>query len=180
MSVVESAKAHVKQIVEKVTESVLVAATTESRVQAVTIPRPRLEVMNLFRDAERLSQVLGDVAEVQSVGPDRLRWRFVLDGADGPAWDCVVSVDDESQLRYVDADAANADGGTDGSVGLVLQFRDAPQDRGTEVIARVSAPAPGALTGALAFKLLYRARALLVTGEVPTIKYNPSARDSDR
>ncbi|MCW2552947.1 MAG: putative integral rane protein [Mycobacterium sp.] len=52
--------------------------------------------------------------------------------------------------------------------------------RRTEVIARVSSPAPGALTGALTFKALYRARALLMTGEMPTIRYNPSARDSDR
>jgi hypothetical protein len=64
--------------------------------------------------------------------------------------------------------------------GIVLEFGDAPQDRGTEVIARVSSPAPGVLTGPLAFKALYRARALLMTGEVPTIKSNPSARDADR
>jgi hypothetical protein len=30
------------------------------------------------------------------------------------------------------------------------------------------------------FKALYRARAILMTGEVPTIKHNPSARASAR
>jgi uncharacterized membrane protein len=173
MNVVESAKAHVREIVEKVAVSVVDAATTESRIQAVTIPRPRHEVAAFFRDADRLSQVFGDVAEVESAGPDRMRWTFVSQGANGPSWDCVVAVDDETQLRYVDADA-------DSSAGIVLRFRDAPQDRGTEVVARVSSPAPGALTGALLFKALYRSRALLVTGEVPTIKENPSARDSER
>jgi hypothetical protein len=70
--------------------------------------------------------------------------------------------------------------GSDANAAVALEFRDAPQGRGTEVIAKATGPAPGMLTGALTFKALYRARALLMTGEVPTIEYNPSARDSDR
>lgn len=173
MSVVDTAKAQVKHIAEKVADKATDAVSRDSRVQAVTIARPRTEVMHKFQDAAFLSQVFGDVADVRADGQGRLRWAFGSDASSGPGWDCVVAVDDDTQLRFVDIDP-------DKSAGVTLNFREAPQDRGTEVIARVTSPAPGALTGVAAFKALYRARALLLTGEVPTIKQNPSARDSDR
>jgi len=44
----------------------------------------------------------------------------------------------------------------------------------------VRSPLPGLLTGAIAFKLLYRMRALLQTGELPTLEHNPSARPGAR
>ena len=170
MNVLDTAKAQVKQAIEKVTEKVTDAATTESHIQAITIGRPRREVIDLFRDPIGLSQVFGDIAEVHEAGYDRMRWTFA---GDGPAWDCVVSLEDDARLRYVDVDPEK-------ETGITLLFRDAPQDRGTEVIGKASAPAPGALTGLVLYKALYRARALLQTGEVPTIKYNPSARESQR
>ncbi|OBK78472.1 hypothetical protein [Mycobacterium sp. 1274761.0] len=173
MNVVDTAKAQVKQIVEKVTDKVTEAASTQGGVQAVTIGRPRHEVIDKLRNADFLTQVFGDVADVHESGPERLRWTFRFDGSDGPAWECVVATEGDTQLRFVDVNP-------DRSAGIVMDLRDAPQDRGTEVIARVTSPAPGALTGALTFKALYRARALLMTGEVPTIKWNPSARGSDR
>jgi uncharacterized membrane protein len=170
MSVVDAAKDRVKQLIEKVSES----AEFESQVQAITIARPKGVVVNFFEDADRLSQVFGDVASVQSQGPLRMRWTFANPGGSGDAasWDCVVRAEG-NLLRFVDADPQS-------STEVVLDVRDAPQDRGTEVIARVSSPAPGTLTGAAAFKALYRARALLQTGEVPTIRRNPSARASER
>jgi uncharacterized protein YndB with AHSA1/START domain len=172
MNVVDTAKEQVRHLVEKVTEKVGEAATADSRIQAITIARPRQDVIRLFKDAEMLAEVFGDFAEVHSAGAGRLRWTFLFDGG-GPAWDCVIDVDGDTRLRYVDVNPER-------TAELVLEFRDAPQDRGTEVIARVSSPAPGAFTGALAFKGLYRARAVLQTGEAPTIKHNPSARASRR
>ena len=76
-------------------------------------------------------------------------------------------------LRFIDVQP-------DSAAHVLLEFRDASRDRGTEIVARVSAPAPGLLTGPLTFKALYRARALLQTGEVPTLHHNSSARASDR
>jgi hypothetical protein len=172
MNVVDTAKEQVKHIAEKVVDKVHPEAA-ESRIQAITINRSRHEVVQFFQQADRLSEIFGDVAEVQSIGPDRLRWKFVLYGSDGPDWECVIADEDDIGLRFVDVNPEK-------SVEIVLQMRDAPQDRGTEVIGRVSSPAPGALTGPLLFKALYRARALLMTGEVPTIKHNPSARRSER
>jgi|SoiMetStandDraft_5_1073268.scaffolds.fasta_scaffold143130_2 uncharacterized membrane protein len=177
MNVMDTAKERAKHIVEtvseKVTEKVGEKVTTESRKQAITIARPRHEVIALFQDTERLSVVFGDAAEVQQAGPERLRWVFAIGGNDRFIWDCVVSMEDDARLRFADLDPGSG-------AEIVLNFRDAPQERGTEVIAQVTSPGPGALSGALAFKALYRARALLLTGEVPTIEYNPSARNSDR
>ncbi|KGI66193.1 hypothetical protein MJO55_00250 [Mycolicibacterium rufum] len=171
MSVVDSAKQHARNLVARATEKVMDTAGTDSPVQAITIGRPRQEVVDLFTDPARLSVVFGDVADVESIGSDRLRFTFGSDP--GAAWDCVVTVDDGSHLRFVDVHP-------DGEAEIALTFRDAPAGLGTEVIARLSTPGPGALTGALAFKVLYRARALLMTGEVPTIARNPSARASAR
>ena len=173
MNVLDTAKEQVKHLAERVTDKVGEAVTRDSGIQAITIGRPRAEVVALFKDPERLSQIFGDVAEVHNAGGDRLRWRFTSNVVEGPEWDCVVIVEDETRLRFVDVDPER-------SVGIELEFRDAPQERGTEVIAQVASPAPGMLSGPLTFKALYRARALLLTGEVPTIKYNPSARNSDR
>ena len=167
MNVVDTAKEQVKSLVGKVAEKVG-EATPDSRVQAITIARPRRDVIRLFQDAELLAEVFGDFAEVHSAGDGRLRWTFPIDGS-GPAWDCIIAVDDDTRLRYVDVNPER-------STEIILDFRDAPQNRGTEVLAHVSSPAPGAFTGALAFKGLYRARAVLQTGEAPTLKSNPSAR----
>ncbi|MHC9291556.1 hypothetical protein ACRCUN_03770 [Mycobacterium sp. LTG2003] len=171
MNVVDTAKRQAKQLAHKVVEKVGEAATTDSRVQAITIARPRGEVLALFQDSGRLSQIFGDIAQVADAGPERLRWTFA--GDDGPVWDCVVSREGDNRIRYVDVDPER-------STGITFDFSEAPGDRGTEVVARVTAPGPGALTGLLTYKALYRARALLQTGEVPTIARNPSARDSSR
>jgi len=96
MNVMDTAKERAKHIVEtvseKVTEKVGEKASTGSRRQAITIARPRREVIALFQDTERLSVVFGDVAEVQQAGPERLRWVFAFGGNDRFIWDCVVSM----------------------------------------------------------------------------------------
>jgi hypothetical protein len=73
VNVVDTAKAQVKQIVEKVTDKVTDTVSSDARIQAVTIGRPRNEVMHRFQDAGFLSQVFGDVADVSEAGPERLR-----------------------------------------------------------------------------------------------------------
>ncbi len=143
--------------------------------QSVTISADPQTVQQLFGDPGRLSEVLGDIAEVQHTGgDDTFRWIFRQGPLDGASWDSVL-IADSGRLRFVDADQS---GGTGSEISL--EFSAAPRDRGTEVTLRVKSPAPGLLSGALAFKALYRARALLQTGEIPTIRKNPSARKSAR
>jgi uncharacterized membrane protein len=142
--------------------------------QSVTIRSDPETVQQLFRDPGRLSEVLGDIAEVQQTGGDHFRWVFRQGPLDGASWDSVL-VADSGQLRFVDAGQKGATGS-----GIILDFNEAPRGQGTEVTLRVKSPAPALLSGALAFKALYRARALLQTGEIPTIRKNPSARKSAR
>lgn len=166
MNVIETAKERAREVAAKV----LHPGETEPRSQSITIHAPRPAVAELFQDAERLSVVLGDIAEVEHLGPHRLRWTF--SGAEKAVWECVVTAG-EDRVEFTDVKPDNA-------AHVVLELRDASRDRGTEVVARISAPAPGLLTGPLTFKALYRARALLQTGEVPTLHHNSSARTSDR
>lgn len=143
--------------------------------QSVTISKDPETVKQLFRDSGRLSQVLGDIAEVQQTGgEDHFRWVFRRGPLDGTSWNSVL-IADSGRLRFVDADQ---NGGTGNEI--VLDFSAAPRGLGTEVTLRVKSPAPALLSGALGFKALYRARALLQTGEIPTIRKNPSARKSAR
>jgi uncharacterized membrane protein len=168
MNVIDIAKGHAKELAVKVLRS----SGPQPISQSITIRRPREVVVRFFQDPAALSQVFGDIADVETPGPNRLRWTFAGQDDESTVWECVVTVEDQF-VKFADVAAGSASG-------IVLEVRDAPQDRGTEVIARVNSPAPGPLTGPLTFKALYRARALLQTGEVPTIKHNPSARASDR
>jgi uncharacterized membrane protein len=164
MDLVDTALRHATDVAAKALGRSKPATTTQS----VTIGRPRGAVRAFFRDPERLARVFGDIADVTADG-DNLRWTFR--SGEAITWECRVEADDD-HVRYVSADG--------GERGIVLELRDAPRDRGTEVLLRETSPVPSLLAGALAFTALYRARALLQTGEVPTLEPNPSARASDR
>ena len=53
-------------------------------------------------------------------------------------------------------------------------------DRGLPQVVRLDLPVPGLAAGAMAMALGYRARALVMTGEVPTITPQPAARSAER
>lgn len=172
-SAIDSAKEHAKELAAKILHS----SDPQKHSQAITIGRPRAVVAEFFQDPAALSQVLGDIADVESIGSHRLRWTFAGQDHDTARWECVVSEENATGENHV---VRFGDVRPESTYEITLHLRDAPAERGTEVIARVSDPAPGLLAGPLIFKALYRARALLQTGEVPTISHNPSARRSDR
>jgi hypothetical protein len=58
---------------------------------------------------------------------------------------------------------------------LVVEAWPAPRWGGSEVVVRLTLPAPG-VAGGLAFTMAYRLRALLQTGEVATLGDVPSGR----
>lgn len=136
--------------------------------QTVTIACPVERIEQFWRDPEQMSVVLGDIAEVELKGPDRYRWRSLT----GPTlvWESELIPEPEG-LRFV---------GTADASRITVSYRPAPGKLGTEVTLRADTPVPGLLAGAAAFKALYRLRALMQTGEVPTIRNNPSARKSAR
>lgn len=175
MSYLDSALDIAKDQLRHAIGAVAGRAGHRQRSQSLTIGCPEETVREFFRDPERLSKVLGEIAEVHPTGQgDRLRWVFRTGPLDGISWESKV-VADNGRLRFVGVGDNDATGSE-----LVVDFSAAPRGRGTEVTLRVESPAPGLLSGALAYKALYRARALLQTGEVPTIRKNPSARKSAR
>lgn len=164
MSYVETAKSRAAGLAGRVAEMLPHRATA----QTVTIACPVEPVARFWRDPAQLSMVLGDVASVDADGQDRYLWHLLQ----GPAvvWESEL-VEEPDGLRFV--------GVGDGSE-FSVSYRPAPHDLGTEVTLRVKTPVPGLLTGAAAYQVLYRLRALLQTGEIPTIVSNPSARRSAR
>lgn len=136
--------------------------------QTVTIACPLERIEQFWRDPNQLSVVLGDIAEVDQAGRDRYRWRLI--GQPEVVWESELIPEPEG-VRFV---------GTGDGNQIAVGYRPAPRDLGTEVTLHVEAPAPALLSGAAVFTVLYRLRALMQTGEVPTIKSNPSARKSAR
>jgi uncharacterized membrane protein len=137
----------------------------------LTIARPRAEVEQLWRDPAALSQVLGTVA---IAAPNRYRWKVSVPGGH-INWESKL-IDTADGLRFVGTDNRSHDTTTEVSV----QFRDAPADLGTEVTLTLRLPAPDVVLRGAAFKVLYRARALLQTGELPTLTPTPAARPGNR
>lgn len=183
MSIVETARNAVKAAAETALSSPAVQKVT-GRGQtepagpvtltiAVDIPTAR----GLWLDTERLSSVLGDVATVSPGEGDVVVW--TLDGAsdDGgsgndPSVETTRS-EDGNTVRF-----ARADGGTDLAV---VRFAEAPLDLGTEVTLDLALPVvPDVAARVAAFKVLYRARALLQTGEIPTLVPTPAARPGEK
>jgi uncharacterized membrane protein len=149
--------------------------------RSVTIGRAPEEVHAFFSDPQRLSPAFGHFAELTAAGPDRVRWR--ARGAQGETleWDAQVVDERPGELlhwRSVEGAPVQSEGH--------LTFRLAPNEQGTEVTLRLRVDAPGeggepsgplALSAdVIAIKGLYRAKALMETGEAPTLAHNPAAR----
>lgn len=177
MHYIDKAREQLVDLVGKVVDSTAGSGNS----QTLTISRPRSEVEQFWRDPGRLSEVLGDVAEVRSTEPGNYEWTL-NPGADEPTkWNTTL-VEEDGSLRFVGETGDNStdQNSTDDPPEVELTFRDAPHDLGTEVTIRAKTPVPDILTGAATFKALYRARALLQTGELPTLMHNPSARQAAR
>jgi len=148
---------------------VLPGGTGEAPQQTLTFTSSPSEVLAAARDAAVWSQVLGEFGSVAAEGPGR--YRFTT--PHGPAEGTSTELRETGDLLQFERD---------GGAGPLAELRvvAAPQDRGTEVQLRLDVPAPDLAAGAATFTVLYRLRALLQTGEVPTITPQPSARPAER
>lgn len=162
MSYLESAKNQLLGAVSKVID----LPSRQGGAQTVTIACPVERVEQFWRDPDQLSVVLGDIAEIEADGRDRYRWTM---STEPPVEWKSTQVAEPGGVRFVGR-------GNE----IAVRYRPAPHELGTEVTLRIKAPVPALLSGAAAFKILYRLRALMQTGEVPTIRSNPSARKSAR
>ncbi len=134
--------------------------------QTLTIAASAVQVLGPWSEPSVLGRLLGDLGSVEATGTDSYRWTFGSgDGSNAPAWDTTL-VRRHDGLRF-----------EGGGSSLELTTSPAPRGLGTEARLRADLPIPSAAAGAAAFTLLYRLRALLQTGEIPTLRPQPAARD---
>jgi uncharacterized membrane protein len=145
-------------------------------MHAVTIARPVEEVFAFWRELENLPRFLRHLESVEQRGERRSHWV-----ARGPAgtrfeWDAeIVFEDANSHLAWQSIAGSEID-----NAGTVL-FAPAPGERGTELIVTMQYDAPAGRLGTLVARLfgenpqdtiredLRRMKALLETGEIPTV-----------
>ena len=170
--------------------------------QTLTIARPPQEVLAACGDPQVLSRLLGDLGRVETGEGGRITFVLTSEGEEMSVDTVAVAVEDGIEFRRPvdpgaapggeDADAVarpedDTEGGlagtpprpagdeAEGSALLAVRALPAPRDLGSEVRFELDLPA-----GAVAFTLLYRLRALLQTGEIPTLRPQPAAREEDR
>ena len=155
--------------------------TTISSV--ITVGKPKDELYRKWRDPEVMSEVFGGILQISGAGEGRIRVRARLPGGHAASWmSKVVQQQDGSSLRWrTDADAAVP-------YDMYLEFRDArPAEWGTEVTLGVSPLSHGSVAEgileisksmdeAVLMKVLRRFKALIESGEIPTLSHNPAGR----
>ncbi|MEZ0164752.1 hypothetical protein AB2L27_08240 [Kineococcus sp. LSe6-4] len=148
-----------------------------SSSQTLTVERPAERVLAALRDPEVLSRLLGDVGTVSAEG-SRYTWAL---GADHVVTTLSESVDGLTFARTTPEDVAepedDTEGGTARAVEVWAEFTVTPTPDGTRSQVRARSQLPG---GTAEFTVLYRLRALLQTGEIPTLGPQPTTREEDR
>ncbi|QQR44819.1 SRPBCC family protein [Myxococcus xanthus] len=161
-------------------------ATVELTVlqRSITIQGTPEALYRRWCDAETLNQVMGHFADVTSSGEGLQHWKVPgVFGAD-LEWNAKVVEEHPGELlswRSVGDTALPNEGW--------VRFRPAPRDWGTAVTLRFVFDPPGGVVGekavqllgavpaALALKALKRFKSLVETGEIPTTRPNPAARE---
>ena len=145
---------------------------------SVTVGRSPEEVYAFWRDPQQLSGAFGHFAELSASGPDRVHWRARSAAGETLEWDAQVVDEQPGRLlrwRSLDGSPVVSEG--------QVRFTPAPNDLGTEVTLRLCVDAPAGGPNPLALsadviviKAIRRAKALVETGEAPTLERNPAAR----
>jgi uncharacterized membrane protein len=163
-------------------------STETSKVErSITIDKPADELYALWREPSTLSRIMGDFAEVTQVSQNRQHWTMRMPRGRSLEWDSQILEDRPGEfLRWQSVEGAQLT--NEGSI----HFGPAPGNRGTEMTLRMRFDPPGGAVGkwairllgfaprVLATKALYRFKSLAETGEIPTLKRNPAARDDGR
>jgi hypothetical protein len=128
--------------------------------RSLIIGRGEEELRALWSDPQRLGHIL---AEPYTGHPTT--WTAQIESADP-----------DGPIRFRGRSGQETPLNATGSV----TFSPAQQDLGTIATLQLQLDGPDPAAGAAAFKALRRAKALIETGEIPTLEHNPSARhDAD-
>jgi uncharacterized membrane protein len=116
--------------------------------EAITINRPRHEVYGFWHNFENFPRFMAHLESVQVMDERRSHWKAEAPAGATVEWDAETTEDRPSELiawRSL-SDARVPNSGT-------VRFRDAPGNRGTEVIVELTYQPPGGRAGALLAKL---------------------------
>jgi uncharacterized membrane protein len=117
-------------------------------VEAITINRPRTEVYAFWHSFENFPRFMAHLESVQMIDERRSRWKARAPAGTTAEWEAETVEDRPNELiawrALSDSDVPNS-----GQV----RFRDAPGNRGTEVIVELKYQPPGGKIGALIAKL---------------------------
>ncbi len=151
--------------------------------RSVTVQGDAADLLEYWRDAGRLDQIVSDAVDVESRGDERLRWTVSAPTGRQISWETrVVEERPDELLRWESVPDSPLP--MEGSV----RAQPASGDRGTEVRLQVRFDPPGGPLGNRALSrmgvvpetlvgtALNRFKSLVETGEIPTIERNPSGR----
>lgn len=154
---------------------------------AVTILRPPSEVYAFWRDFKNLATFMKDIERIDVVSQTRSHWVVHLKSGPKAEWDADITEDIPGQaISWASVQGSEVE--TSGSV----WFEKATGNQGTVVRLMMDYKVPGGKFAELAAFLtgespeiliktnLKRLKALLETGEIPTVQGQPSGRDEDQ
>jgi uncharacterized membrane protein len=158
--------------------------TAISIKESLTINRDRYDVYDAWRSLENLPLFMQHLKSVKELTATRSHWvAQVPKGLGTIEWDADIVREEEGEvLSWKSVRGAMVD-----NAGEVV-FKEAPGNRGTELHAVISYIPPAGEVGKLAAKLLNNAfdrlvredmrrfKRMIETGELPIIKFDPSAR----
>jgi uncharacterized membrane protein len=155
--------------------------------QIITIDASADEIYRRWLEPTTLPQIMAHIATVTVVDDERFHWALKTPFGEALEWDSrVVETRPGEFIRWESLPGAQLP-----STGQV-RFRPAPGNRGTEVALQVRFDPPAGVFGDTAIKFfnvlpkalianaLRRLKSLIETGEIPTTRGQPAARNSGR
>ncbi|GAB4207332.1 MAG: hypothetical protein OHK0022_35440 [Roseiflexaceae bacterium] len=151
--------------------------------KAIIINRPAAEIYSFWRNFEQLPQFMKHLERVETLDERRSRWTAKAPLVKQVSWEAEI-IEDLPNEMIAWRSLPGADIQNSGQV----RFTSLPHDRGTEVHVTLRYEPPAGAAGALVAKLfaeepsqqiagdLRRLRALLETGEIPTVYGQTSGR----
>lgn len=133
--------------------------------QAITINRPRSEVYGFWHNFENLPRFMAHLESVTVLDEGRSRWKARAPAGTTVEWEA-ETVEDRPNERISWRSLPDATVPNSGTV----QFKDAPGDRGTEVLVELRYQPPGGKIGALIAKLFGEEPEQQVKGDLKRFK----------
>jgi uncharacterized membrane protein len=133
--------------------------------QAITIKRPRNEVYGFWHNFENLPRFMAHLESVEALDERRSRWKAKAPAGTTVEWEAETLEDRPNELIVWRSlpDAAIPNSGS-------VRFKDAPSNRGTEVLVELRYQPPGGKLGSLIAKLFGEEPEQQVKGDLRRFK----------